>query len=167
MRVKRGPKDPTADERKEHDACHVPFRSWCSHCVAAAAQASPHRRDGDEEADAVPQHHVDYWFMRDCKGAESVPVIVIKDSDSKAFGAHACLAKGNVDWVAERLCEDVDLLGHVGKIVLKSDQENALLDLVGEVKKKRSLNNMETLLGNSEVHDSQSNSIAGRAVQQV
>ena len=148
VQIKRGPKEPTEEERKKHDACHVPFRSWCSHCVMAAAKASPHRRDADEEADAVPHHHVDYWFMRDCKGAESTPVVVIKDSDTKAFGAHACLAKGNIDWVAERLCEDVENFGHVGKIVLKSDQESALLDLVGEVKKKRGNKNMETLLEN-------------------
>ena len=105
-RVKRGPKEPTPEEVKEHDACHVPFRPWCRYCVAAAATASPHMRDMSREAGAVPEHHVDYWCMRDHEGAESVPVVVIKDSDTKAFGAHACLVKGNVDWVAERLCED-------------------------------------------------------------
>ena len=78
VRFKRGPKDLTEDERKEHDACHVPFRSWCSHCVSAAANASTHQRDGDEESDAVPHHHVPCWFMLDCKGAEIVPVLVIR-----------------------------------------------------------------------------------------
>ena len=94
-------------------------------------------------------------------------MVVIKDSDTKAFGAHACLVKGNVEWVADRLCEDMDNFGHSGKIIIKNDQENALIDLVGEVKRKRGARNMETLLENSKVYDSQSNGTAERAVQQV
>ena len=58
VQIKRGPKEPTEDERKKHDACHVPFRSWCSHCVMAAAKASPHRRDSEDEEDAVPPGNV-------------------------------------------------------------------------------------------------------------
>ena len=34
---RRPPQAPTEDEVREHDLVHVPFRSWCPHCVAAAA----------------------------------------------------------------------------------------------------------------------------------
>ena len=60
-RCKRGPVDPTEEEIKVHNVTHMPFRSWCPHCVAAAAKASPHERRGDDEEDpTVPNHHVDY-----------------------------------------------------------------------------------------------------------
>ena len=108
VRVKRGPKDPTAEEIEEHNACHVPYRSWCPHCVAAAGKASAHHRGPERDEPAVPYHHVDHWFMRDERGGNSVPVVVIKDSDTKAIGAHVVTQKGNIDWVADIRCEDIE-----------------------------------------------------------
>ena len=29
----QNPKDPTKEEREEHEKTHLPFRSWCRHCV--------------------------------------------------------------------------------------------------------------------------------------
>ena len=37
-KVLRGPKEPTAEEIAEHNVKHVPYRSWCPHCVAAAGR---------------------------------------------------------------------------------------------------------------------------------
>ena len=54
MKIKRGPKDPTENEDLEHEVCHLPFRSWCSHCVAAAAKASPHVKAASDEKSAIP-----------------------------------------------------------------------------------------------------------------
>ena len=57
--------------------------------------------------------------MRDKKGGESVPVVVLKDSATKGISAHAVTQKGNIDWVAEKLCEDIEQFGHLGKITLR------------------------------------------------
>ena len=27
------PKEPTSEERKVHELTHLPFRSWCRHCI--------------------------------------------------------------------------------------------------------------------------------------
>jgi hypothetical protein len=32
-KVIRAPKAPTKAEREEHEATHLPFRSWCTHCL--------------------------------------------------------------------------------------------------------------------------------------
>ena len=37
------PEAPTPQEVAEHEIGHLPFRSWCSHCVRAKAQSSPHK----------------------------------------------------------------------------------------------------------------------------
>jgi hypothetical protein len=66
--------------------------------------------------------------------------------------------------VARKLIDDIDKLGHQGKIEIKSDQEPAMLELVKEVKRLREA---ETLIANSKVYDSQSNGTAERAVQTV
>ena len=167
-KVKRGPKEPTEKEIVEHNATHVPYRSWCPHCVAAAGKATPHSTtttDTDEKC--VPCLHTDYWFMRDGPGTEATPVIVLRDDDTKAYGAHVVTVKGSVDWVAEKIHDDIEKMGHFGKITLKSDQEPALKDLVLEVQKVRAGHDRETLLEESKVYDSQSNGTAERAVQSI
>ena len=105
--------------------------------------------------------------MRGHRGAESVPVVVIKDSETKGIKAHAVTQKGCIDWVAERLVDDIDSFGHSGKVILKSDQENALVDLLREVKEKRIRKGRDTLCENSKKYDSQSNGTAERAVQAI
>ena len=161
----RAPDEPTAEERADHEILHVPYRSWCPECVSAAGKASPHRQQSEEER-AVPGHHLDYWFMRDGPSQDSVPVVVMKDASTKTFAAHVCQQKGNVEWVAERICEDLDNIGHP-RVSLKSDQEPALVDLIKEVKAKRDKLMKETILENSKAYDSQSNGTAERAVQSV
>ena len=34
---------PSEEEQRKHRVTHLPFRSWCPHCVAAAANDDPHR----------------------------------------------------------------------------------------------------------------------------
>ena len=94
-RFKREPKDPTSDEIRAHNSSHVPFRSWCPYCVAAAAKASPHKRCEDSRDRSVPGHHVDYWFMRDERGAESIPVLVVKDDMTNVW-EHMLLRKRGI-----------------------------------------------------------------------
>ena len=106
-RYKRGPAEPTQKEIDEHEPLHIPFRSWCPECVAGGAKATPHVKTTGDDVKSVPCIHLDYWFMREDRGGDSVPVIVIKDDDTKAYGAHVVTVKGSVDWVAEKVCEDV------------------------------------------------------------
>ena len=40
VKVVPNPKQPTEKEVKEHNVTHTPYRSWCPHCVTAAARAS-------------------------------------------------------------------------------------------------------------------------------
>ena len=67
-KFKRGPKEPTKDEICEHYKTHIPYRSWCPHCVAAAGKASPHRNLKEGKDGSVPCVHADYWFMREARG---------------------------------------------------------------------------------------------------
>ena len=43
----RDPGQPTRMEEEEHSMSHLPYRSWCQHCVRGKARASAHRRGGD------------------------------------------------------------------------------------------------------------------------
>ena len=47
---------PTQKERAEHDTTHIPFRSWCDHCVMGRGKSAPHnrRQHDDEDAHTIP-----------------------------------------------------------------------------------------------------------------
>ena len=162
-KTKRSSHEPTNEEIRIHEVTHVPYRSWCPCCVAGRGKSDFHLKR-DEEDKAVAGVHVDYWFLRDEKGGESTPVLVAKDDSTKAFSAHIAFQKGNVEWVADRVVEDIDKFGHSANVCLKSDQELALVDLVKAIKDKRK---GETMIEHSKVYDSQSNGLVERAIQTV
>ena len=43
------PKTVSRREREDHNLTHLPFRSWCPHCVMGRAKSHPHRRTEREE----------------------------------------------------------------------------------------------------------------------
>jgi len=63
---RKSPKMPTKAEMEEHARTHLPYRSWCRHCVRSRARNSPHRRKVEEDSlkeGRVPRVHLDYFFM--------------------------------------------------------------------------------------------------------
>ena len=38
---------PTRQERLEHEVTHVPYRSWCEHCVKGKAKSTPHKHEAN------------------------------------------------------------------------------------------------------------------------
>ena len=62
--VLRDPGAPTAKELEEHNTTHLPFRSWCPHCVAGKAQDRPHKRQKGAQMDKqLPEVVFDYGFF--------------------------------------------------------------------------------------------------------
>ena len=48
--VLRDPGAPTPREVEEHNVTHLPFRSWCPHCVSGKAQYRHHKqREGQDK----------------------------------------------------------------------------------------------------------------------
>ena len=52
---------PTLAELEEHRITHLPYRSWCEHCVRGRAIGQKHHRS--TPASLVPIVAVDYFFM--------------------------------------------------------------------------------------------------------
>ena len=61
------------------------------------------------------------------------PIIVLKDTKSRAIFAHACPCKGAHEAVVARLVADLDMLGYK-RVLIRSDGEPAILDLWSKVK---------------------------------
>ena len=129
---------PSLEAQQRHRKTHLPYRPWCRACVAARKPNWPHLRSEPRSPDAIPEVHLDYCYMRNNRGSEALPVVVLKERDSRALAAHAMPYKGgDTEWTVKQIVRDMRRWEIKGSVIMRSDQEDALLDLVKEVVKAR------------------------------
>ena len=61
----RDPRGPTRAERLAHNLTHIPYRSWCKHCVRGKAKEDAHKvidPGEDEDEQRLPHFCMDYCF---------------------------------------------------------------------------------------------------------
>ena len=166
VRVPRKMKDPvkpTETEIAEHEFTHLPFRSWCTHCIRGRGESAPHKRATRD--DGIPEVHLDYCFLGG-REEEAQPVLVVKDRDTRMIMSFLVKEKGASDpYVVKRVMAFLGELGHVGnKIILKSDQESPIKAVVEKVANERM--DGQTILENSPVGSSGSNGVIERGVKE-
>ena len=162
---RKAPSTPTRQEFLDHQIAHLPWRNWCSVCVRGNGKSHGHRIQQEDER-GLPTIHVDYWTMRDHEGAAKVTVMSLKDDSTKSHAAHAVSKKGHTGSDAtDQLTRDIDeVFGHLGnEIIIKSDQEHSMVEVLKEVRKTRQ---SKTILEHSPVAEHEANGTAERAVQQ-
>ena len=129
-RKAREPREPTDEERRRHETTHLPFRSWCPYCVRGRMANLPHRDLAPPGQGAVPEVAMDYCFLSKEEGSRSLIVLVTKDRGSKAIIANPVLCKGRAfEDTVEQAALNIRRFGHLGKVLLKTDNEHALVDL--------------------------------------
>ncbi|CAE7832753.1 RE2 [Symbiodinium sp. CCMP2592] len=50
----RAPRNPTEQERAEHELTHTPYQAWCEKCVEGKAREDPHRRREPSDDPVTP-----------------------------------------------------------------------------------------------------------------
>ena len=150
-------------QRMHRAAGHFPYRSWCPECVRAKKRELPHRRQGEVERE-YNTVHADYFFPRDERGSASVTCLALKHTPSGTVRAHLIPAKGaGFEQVVNMVTRTFRQLGERGKILVKSDQEFAIGDLLESVAKARLP--AETIIEAAPKGDSRANGHAERGVQ--
>ena len=171
-RVLPEPKKPTREEVARHNLTHLPYRSWCPHCLACRRNNAAHHKSSSEER-SLPLFVSDYCFVRK-PDEKLVTILVGRLYPSRAVFAAVCDAKGPDDPVTDRLATFFRETGH-SHIVYKSDQEPALVATIAEAI-KRSNRSGDGKPGDeftqmvpewSAVGESASNGRAERTIQQV
>jgi hypothetical protein len=172
----RGPVKPTKAEKEDHERDHIPFRSWCAHCMRGKTKASGHRGEGDQERREKPIVSMDYAFLGIKKGkdkeerkkleeeamkAGNTPTLVMFDAEAKGIFTYVVDKKGADDRVCRRVVTDLDNLGYK-EIVLKGDQEPALASLMAVIKANW---DGDAAMENSPVRESEGNGAVERAIQ--
>ena len=72
------PKLPREEEVHRHNLTHMPYRSWCPHCVRGRGKEMSHRRRKDLEEASIPEYHLDYCFPGDEDGNKLTVLVVVE-----------------------------------------------------------------------------------------
>ena len=132
------PREPTEEERREHNLTHLPFRSWCPHCVRGRGREAD-RRKYKEQAEGLHELHVDFMQMgKENQPRQTLTILVVKERRTKMLMATVVPSKSTGRFVAERVNAFIKELGieHVD-VVAKSDQEPAIKKVVEAVDRHR------------------------------
>ena len=124
-KVRRRPKQPSKKEIEEHEATHIPFRSWCRHCLRGRGRNKPHRAQGPaqkEDADTVvPRIQFDYHFMsQEEERASKNPLLTMVDDVSGNVFVHAAGQKGvgqnrEMAWLSVSALDELESWGYRGR----------------------------------------------------
>ena len=173
VKLLRAPTAPTEEEVEIHESGgHPNFRSWCRACVAGAARNSQHRAL-DRTDVAIPTLHADYAFMGEKdeteeRDARCMPILVLKIDKDRYIHAHAVPAKGlKHPWGARKLA-DAMVQNDFPRMIVKTDQEPAILDVKREALKIATEEaGIEGIPEESQAYVSPTNGTAEQAVQAI
>ena len=160
---------PTAEQKRRHCLCHIPFEPWCEFCAAYRARADKHLQARPE----CREHSTvafDFCFTERATGVkgDKLAVLIMKDAHTHAIAAIPTPAKGGSIAYRYLVHEAVKFLNFCGSnpVTLKSDSEPACLALQQGIKDLRSRMKLATILEQTEKGDHQANP-AEQAMDQI
>ena len=159
---------PSKEEVDSHNATHLPYRSWCPHCVRGKARRRNHRKRKRKANGGVPIISMDYMWLKGKKEeGESVnngnPILVMHCRGTKLTWSRVLIKKGLDPYSVKVACDMIGFTGHK-RIILKSDGEPAITALANAIKASSDL---EMGVEVSPVGDSKANGEIERAVRTV
>ena len=127
------PLKPSAQEVDEHNVTHLPYRSWCNHCVRGRGRALAHHRvreDADDKARRRPRVSVDYFYLGR-REEECLPLLAILEQRTFSV-AMPCKGVTDHQYPVTIVVKLLRCLG-LQDAVSKTDTERSLVALRNEV----------------------------------
>ena len=133
---KLNPRELRGEEEEEHEETHLPFRSWCRHCVRGRGKEEACRdAKSDQE---VAEVHLDFSFMEDDGEDRTLAVLVVKERSRGMVMSIMSPRKSSGQWLGRRVMAFMREGGcEVEAVVTKSDNEPALTKVVEEIGRLR------------------------------
>ena len=149
---KHDPRQPSQQEKEEHEMTHLPFRSWCRHCIMERGRDEDCRKSMEEERQ-VPEVHLDYMFMGDEKEGKTLAFLVARERETRAVLSSVVPRKTTGEGICRRLMAWLREIGLESvDIIVKSDNEPALTSLIASWSTMRAMTS-----GSRDDHREQSN----------
>ena len=99
---KHDPRQPCEQEKEEHEMTHLPFRSWCRHCIMERGREEDCGKSM-EEGRQVPEVHLDYVFMGNEKEGTTLASTVARERETRAALSTVVPMKTTGEWICRRL----------------------------------------------------------------
>ena len=159
---------PSAKEIDEHNLTHFPYRSWCRHCVRGRGKEASHVKAQNEPGD-VPEFHFDWCFPGEEEAFKNLTVLVGRMRGTRMTLSALMPSKSTGEFASRRIMAFLRECGcELSKIIIKTDQEPAILSMIADVIKIRAeRGGAETIPENSPTYSHQSNGVIERGVQSV
>ena len=77
----QNPMLPSKAEREMHELTHVPFRSWCEHCVRGRGESVRH--EAGKEMPEQTEVHMDFFFIGDEDQNEKLTVLAARERTTR------------------------------------------------------------------------------------
>ncbi len=79
------PTSPSAEEWRGHQVAHLPYRSWCPHCIRGRARQDGHPQSA-QKAD-VPFIGLDFGYLTssDIDNKDLLPILMVREKMSQAL----------------------------------------------------------------------------------
>ncbi len=135
----RKPTEPTAEERRQHEIGHLPYRSWCPACVKGRKKDRDHHPRPEEDR-SIRSLHLDFFFLGDGDAvgeeASTYPCVLMKERESKMCFAYMVPSRGmDQEWAVKQLAKDIEYMGIAeGPLMFKGDQEPAIETFINKLK---------------------------------
>ena len=166
------PGEPSPEMVARHNLTHLPYQSWCPHCVASRKNNQAHQ-EGKSAPRSLPLLVLDYCFLGESGSQDQLTVLVGRIYPARALFATVVQHKSAFD--LETVGRFSNFLRSTGAtdIVYKTDQEHAAVALIREVVRASKIPGhpnfgvlQSAVPETSAVGQSQSNARAERSVQQ-
>ena len=111
---------PGKAEREMHELTHVPFRSWCEHCVRGRGEGVRH--EAGKEMPEQTEVHMDFFFVGDEDQNEKLAVLAARERTTRMTMPTVAPSKGERQFLARRVQAFLREMGaDTGDITLKSE----------------------------------------------
>ena len=95
----QNPMLPSTAEREMHELTHVPFRSWCEHCVRGRGEGVRH--ETGKEMPEQTEVHMDFFFVGDEDQNEKLTVLAARERTTRM--TTVAPSKGERQFLARRV----------------------------------------------------------------
>jgi hypothetical protein len=131
------PKLPTQEEVEEHSKTHLPYRSWCRHCVRGRGKEASHKKT--KEKPGMNEIHFDFFFMgKEGEPGRTITIAAVKERETGMMMASVVPTKTTGTFIAKRVMAFLQEVGcEFGDLTVKSDQEEAIKGVVKDVGRLR------------------------------
>ena len=121
-----------------------------------------------EEEPAIPESHLDFMFMGEEVGGKTLAMLVAREKRTKALICSVVPRMTTGQFIAKRVVAFMSQCGcEMSQIIMKSDNEAALVAIVDEVARVKAARGASALIENSPAYSSKSNGVIERGVQTI